>query len=125
MLYSLRRGLRNLRTFFWAVWRFETWDYDGLLGLMEAAMLQMRNRHRTQRITADHAKLAKQLTVCTELIKRLRADNYFENAGYNGEAWRSVPQARASRIVAHATYMQKQDVDYFCRMFRNVQCWWD
>jgi hypothetical protein len=124
--YTAYYGICSLFAFFKAVWRFNTCDFAGLLVLIETATRLMRDHHRYNGVTVDAPKVARQLTVVSELCRRLREDNYLQNAGYgDGEAWSRMTEFRRKQVAKHACKMQQQDADYLGKMFKSVNTWWD
>jgi hypothetical protein len=111
---------------FWPVLRhFQSYDYSGLLLCIEVATKDMAAYHRTHGHTVSRMRIGQQLAVVSELCKRLNADGYFDNAGYDPRTWRDRPDYECHRIATHAGYMEKQDAAYLGRMFRYINHWWD
>lgn len=123
-IYDVIEGSQNIKTFWLAVWRFRAFDYVGLLSLMECAARQMRDLHRDHGNTLGRERIAQQLTVVAELCRRLREDDYLENAGYRDRRKWNTDQNK-SFIVKHAQAMAKNDALYLGHMLRKVQHWWD
>jgi hypothetical protein len=121
--YDLKNGILNLITFFEAVWWFHSWDEDGMLHLLEISAREMRKQQELGIHVGDE-KQARRLLIVETLCKRLRADRYFENAGYDNKRWKEVPDFERSRIAKHAGYMPTQDARYLGQMLRFVQHWW-
>ncbi len=121
--YAVYR-FRNVARFGRIVWDFQRGDYSHLLQLMEVALREMRDQHRDFPITADASECAKQLTIAAELCRRIREDNYFENAGYEFTTWRSLPEAEKLRIAKHAEAMAVNDCAELGKSFRRVRHWW-
>ena len=122
--WDFKNGILNLFTFFEAVWWFRSWDWTGLVELIEVSAREMRFAQE-HGIHTNSDRYAKQLKIVEALCKRLRADEYFENAGYQQEHWNSLPEHRCSQIAKHSVYMAAQDAAYLGRMLRFVQCWWE
>jgi len=122
--WDVRNGVNNLFIFFEAVWWFRSWDWSGLAELIEVAAKQMRRAQENGCHTGSE-RYAKQLLVVQNLCRRLREDNYFENAGYNDKTWKQMPEFRTRQIARHSTYMSQQDALYLGKMFKFLQCWWE
>lgn len=118
--WDIRTGIRNLWIFFEAVWWFRSFDSSGLLELMQIATRKMADcQKRGYHVGAD--KYARQLTVASELCRRLRADTYFEMSGYREcmtDFEKGVTFKRADEVA-------KNDAVYLGKLFRFVQHWWD
>jgi hypothetical protein len=121
--YDIKNGLQNLGTFFEAVWWFRSWDWTGMVQLLEVSAREMRKQQELGIHVGDD-KQARRLLVVETLCRRLRADNYFENAGYDSEQWENVPDFERSRIAKHSGYMPQQDARYLGQMLRFLQHWW-
>lgn len=107
-----------------AVWHFDTCDYAPLMRLVHVATKEMARLYKEHGHVVDSEKIARQLTVVSELCKRIEADDHFTNAGYNPKTWRDLPDCERQRIVKHTEYMAKQDAAYLGKMMARVQCWW-
>lgn len=111
--WDLKNGIGNLIVFFEAVWWFRSWDWTGLVGLIEVSAREMRGSIEAN--TVKHVrweKDARQLLILEELCKRLRDDNYFHNAGYDPKTWERRPDFECRKIAEHASYMSSQDAVY-------------
>lgn len=122
--WDIRTGIRNVYRFFPEVWWHRSFDSDGMLAFIEksATLLEktIENGH-----LANGERYAKQLMQVRVLCRRLRADDYFRNAGYDPYIWESIPGYRATQIAQHSHYMAKQDAERLGKMFKFVQHWWD
>lgn len=124
--YDIRNGLSNIPLFFEAVWHFRSWDSDGLLEIIQVATKEMSRCHKEFGHCMNSEKTAKQLIAASELCRRLREDNYFENAGYRqGESWDNLPEYQKTQIARHSALVSKNDAIYLGKLFRFVQGWWD
>lgn len=69
---------------------------------------------------------AKHLRTCATLLRRLQADDYFANAGYEESTWGTLPERQKSWAARHATYMARQDSRYLGLLLgKYLQDWWD
>jgi hypothetical protein len=116
--------VRFLRLFAYSIWHFDTCDYAPLLRIIHVATKEMARLYREHPLVVGAEKTAKQLTVVSELCKRLEADDYFENAGHDGDSWQRLPDHRQRQIAKHAEYMAKQDTEYLGKMLTRVRYWW-
>jgi hypothetical protein len=122
---TLKNGVRNVCVFFFAVWHFEPGDYTGLLALMEIATRIMRDHHERSRRFVGVESVIRQLTVTTELCKRLREDNYIENAERSFGDYFSLASVQRKLLWQHEETMKKQDAEYLGKMLRFVRSWWN
>ena len=120
--WDIKRGVRNLFIFFDAVWWFHSFDYTGMLRLLEVSAHQMRLSLKAH-VGAE--KDIKQLIIVETLARRLREDDYFANAGYDSKKWNTFSDEEHCRISNHASYMSKQDAEFLGHTMRFVQHWWD
>lgn len=123
--YDLKNGIHAYWVFRKTVWHFRSWDFSGLLKLMETATSEMYCCHRDYAHYVGAERTAKQLLIVRELCKRLREDKYFKKAGYDSQNWDYFDDFDKSRIVKHSVYMAEQDAVYLGKMMRHVQKWWD
>lgn len=122
--YTTKYGVRNLWIFFRAVWYFRSWDYTGLLELMWISARELRSSQELNRHVGSE-KETKRLLIVETLCKRLYADEYFRNAGYQRDRWKDLTDSRQSWIAKHSSYMAKQDAIYLGKMMKFIQHWWD
>lgn len=97
-----------------------------MVELLEVSAREMQrsielNDVKHARWERDH----KHLLIVEELCKRLRADNYFHNAGYDPETWKIRSDFERRKIVEHSSKMAQQDAIYLGKMFKFVQHWWN
>jgi len=123
-IWGLRMRLRNLWIFADAVWHFDTCDYAPLLRLIHVATVEMRDMYRHHGRVVDSDKIARQITVVSELCKRMEREEYFDNAGYSRSDWGLLPDKEKQRIARHATYMMRQDAQYLGKTMAKIQSWW-
>lgn len=123
--FTLYYGVRNIRLFWRAVWRFETCSEHSLLELIELATGEMAKHHREHGVTMDREKVGTQLATTSQLCRRLQDNKYFQRAGYDRKTWHTIPDFEQVRIVEHSHYMQRQDVDHLSKMFHHINSWWD
>lgn len=124
--WDLKNGIGNLVTFFEAVWWFRSWDWTGMVSLLEVSAREMRGSIEVN--TVKHVRWerdARQLLIVESLCKRLRDDDYFRRAGYNRKTWKTVPDFERTRIAQHSGYMAQQDAVYLGKILKNVQHWWN
>lgn len=122
--YQLRRGVRNVVRWAPVIWNDEDCDWSGLAWVMEWKLRRMADCElHSYHTTALRDR--KQLLTCAELLKRMNADEYFENAGYRPETWHSLPDHVGTRIVKHSMYMAQQDQRYLGLLIgKYLQNWW-
>lgn len=122
--HSCRQGIHNLRVFGKAVWNFCSYDYTGMLKLMELAAGEMEQCQRLGHHSKSE-KYAQQLLVVRCLCHRLIDEEHFENAGVGGKDWRQKTEWERQQLARHASNMAKWDAEYLGRLLRFVQHWWD
>ena len=121
--WDIRNGVRNLCTFFEAVWWFRSWDWSGMVHLLEVSARELHKDQMLGRHVGSE-KEARRLLVVAELCTRLRDDSYFEQAGYNPKTWKTLPDSCKKRAIKHSAYMAGHDAEYLGRMLRFVHHWW-
>lgn len=118
--WDIRNGLRNLPVFFSAVWWFRSWDYTGLLSLMEVAAREMARCQQHGHLVGAPKK-ARQLTVLAELCRRLQEDNYADMHGYR----EGLTDFELREVFKRSDASAMNDCLYIGRLFRFVRHWWD
>ena len=113
--YDFTNGIRQLLRWIPIIWFDADFDWEYLAALMEAKLRWMAadcDRWPTARAELDK----RQMLVCAALLKRLRADDYFENAE------RSMPGPVAAK---HAHQMQQSDKLYLGLVLgKHLNYWW-
>jgi hypothetical protein len=82
MLYSIKRGLRNIVRWLPVIWHDEDYDWDYLAKVMEVKMKWMSKHFKDNARVVDSIQMSKELMICSELLRRLREDN-FNGKDYN------------------------------------------
>lgn len=121
--WDIRTGLRNIPKFFSAVWGFRSWDWTGMVELLQISAREMR-KAQEEGIHVGDARESRRLRMVEELCRRLLEDSYFTKAGYDPETWQDLPDHECRRIAEHSGYMEKQDARYLGSLLRFVQHWW-
>lgn len=76
---TIWKFFRNIWIFRKALWAYRSWDYSGLLNLMETATKDMSNAHENHGHFVRSKDTAKELRVLSHILKRVREDNYTED----------------------------------------------
>lgn len=127
---TISLGISNLWRFRKVVWRFDRCDYAHLLQLISFGAKEIASHHKEHPIVTDADRIAKELTIVSELCRRLADDDYFLLAS-GAKDWldvramlKGMNSKQKSRIFAHQEYLAKQDVAYLGKAFKRVRCWW-
>src|SRR4051812_6087456 len=96
--WDFRHGIHNLWRWLPVIW-FDhdfDWAFTGLILEIKLRRLAdcMENGYHL-----NGARDAKQARTCAALLKRLRDDDYFDNAGYDQQTWKSKPDHEQRRIA--------------------------
>ena len=132
---------------FWipVIWKDRDWDYDFLLKLMEVKIRKMKKFFEEDGVAIHSKKELKEMGIASGLLKRLREEDYTRYLhNKHDEKWgrlelknnriernnvpeekREIERKEFKDIMDHEDYMVKQDLDYFCKMFKKVRRWWD
>lgn len=122
LYYNLKHGVSNFWHFGKVIWRFRSWDYFYLLDVIEALTSRMAYEYESDAIQYSRSRrTARELKKVAFLCRRLSADEYIENAGYDP----NLPDHKRRRIFDHADYMAKQDIEYLGRTLRSIRSWWE
>lgn len=126
--YKLRKSL----------WYYRSWDYGGLLYLMEEATKDMHECHKNHGNLVRSEDTAKELLIVSILLKRIRGDNYVnEVQGYEakegklfgGEFYQkpnTLPSIKYKRFYKMREAVKQNDLDLVCKLMKTkLQSWWD
>lgn len=126
--------MRNVLRYLPVIWHDSEADYDGLLEFMEVKLRSMREWQKPGLTlgSVNAPKHYRQLTICSELCRRLREDDYYRNAGYAGrrdpedrrDKWSAYSPAKQQRIARHSHYMQMQDQRMLGEVMGKHLLWW-
>lgn len=118
-------GVRNLWRWLPVIWFDADFDWDHTAQILEIKLRRLAD-HMANGHHLRGARDAKQARTCAELLKRLQADDYFGNAGYDPKTWGSLPDYRQRQIAQHAKAMANQDQRYLGLLLGKYLCnWWD
>jgi hypothetical protein len=72
--YTIRRGIKNVVRWTPVIWNDEDFDWCNLAWVMEWKMRQMSKHFSQHGVCVNREKVAKELLICAELLRRLRED---------------------------------------------------
>lgn len=132
--------IRSVWLFRKALWNYRSWDYTGLLYLMETATKDMSECHKNHGHLVRSEQTAKELRVLSNLIKRVREDNYTEDkvelVNTGKKSWMSgwefvqkkntLPNYNAKSFYKLTQKQRQNDLKLVCKMMeRKLFSWWD
>ena len=123
--HNIWHGIKNIFRWLPIVWFDRDWDWTFLGEIMEyklrrMADVELHGHHVTSLRDRKHQ------LICAELLRRMMADNYFDNAGYDPSIWPDLPAHRQVWIAKHSNEMAKQDQRYLGMMLgKYLMNWWD
>jgi len=143
ILSEIKSGFKNLFTWLPIIWRDRNWDYMFLLRIM-LFKLQLMEKY------LENEQESRKLHVCSLLLQRLVEDEYetklfdlhekkWGKAKFDIYPTLTVTYEKVTtekdkkqelkdlqKLVNHANYLQHQDLEYFCKLFRkHVFTWWN
>lgn len=137
---TIWKFFRSVWLFRKALWNYRSYDYSGMLHLMETATKDMSECHKNYGNLVRSDKTAKELQIVSNLLKRVREDNYTEDKidfvktdrkGWMG-GWEFVQKKNTlpsynAKSFYHLTRKQKHnDLKLVCKMLeRKMFTWWD
>lgn len=143
LVYTIRvadiwKYFRNLYVFHKALWYYRSWNYEGLLYLMEEATKDMHNCHKNHGHLVRSEDTAKELLIVSTLLKRIREDKYTDEVqGWSpkeGSLWNggfyqkpnTLPSINAKSFYKMREAVKKNDLDYLCKILnRKLFTFWD
>lgn len=126
-VYKLRKSL----------WYYRSWDYGGLLYLMEEATKDMHECHKNHGHLVRSEDTAKELLIVSTLLKRIREDNYTDEVqgwehkegNWGGSFYQkpnTLPSIDAKSFYKMREAVKKNDLDYLCKILnRKLFTFWD
>lgn len=149
---TIKKILRLIR-FAPAIYRWEPWDFCYTYELMEHIFGELHNFYSNPKnvhmIDSSRLKIVKEILIAKILLKRLREDEYDdpEYTAIKKPEWihHPLPDNKCTRLEFkfdseehEKTYrkmmarhferearLQKQDLDYFGKIFKKTPGWWD
>lgn len=143
IIWSIRTAniwkfFRNLWLFRKALWNYRSWDYHGLLDLMQTATYDMHKLHRDHGHLVRSEETAKELLVLSELLKRIREDKYIDSVqGYKSEEGKlfdgeffqkpnTLPSIKSKNFYKMREQAKKNDLSLACKLIeRKLFTFWD
>lgn len=135
---TIWKYFRNLYVFRKALWNYRSYDYSGLLMLMETATKDMHECHRDYGHHVGSDKTAKELLIVSTLLKRIREDEYMnqtqgwkQNEGelFGGEFYQipnTLPSIESKKFYKMRERMRKDELELVCKiMSKKTLSWWD
>ena len=121
MLRIIQRFWFNLcRVCDWipVIWNNHEFDHSYILIIMKKKLERQRDFFNSKyAMSADAKSQAKKIHVCVLLLDRLLNIDY--DIVHKKPGW-------FGREYKYECYMEKQDLDYLCKMLnKHLFCWWD
>lgn len=116
--FDITNGFRNLWRWIPIIWYDADYDWEYLAAVMEFKLRAMSKRAGDARIVMSWHDTERRCLICAELLKRLRADDYFENA--------QIRFGNTGMAVKHANAVSKHDKRYLGELIgKYLDYWWD
>ena len=112
-------GLKNLIRWLPYIWEDRDWDWIYLARLMRFKIVEMACHFDEYGHHVDSDKCAKQMRICSELLRRMEEQPYYDNADarYPG---------RKSKWAQHIAMQEKQDDELLSKLLsKHMRSWWD
>jgi hypothetical protein len=115
---DIYRGIANVIRWAPVIWYDADFDWDYLANVMEYKLRRMANWFDEwgNHVNAEHD--ARQMRVCAELLKRLRDDDYWENAKIRFGATAQASKYAGRHAANDQAYLGKT-------IGKHLRCWWD
>jgi hypothetical protein len=121
-----------------ALWSYRSWDYSGLLLLMETATKDMHECHKNYGHLVRSEDTAKELLIVSTLLKRIREDKYtdevqgyesVEGKMFGGSFYQkpnTLPSVKAKKFYKMRQAVKQSDLDCLCKILkRKLFTFWD
>lgn len=135
---TIWKYFKNMWLFRKAMWHYKSYDYSGLLYLMETATKDMHECHRDHGHLMRSEETAKELLVVSTLCKRLREDNYTDEVqGFEckGNSWRdgefyqkpnTLPSIKYKQFYKMRERVKQNDLELLCKILKTkLLSFWD
>jgi hypothetical protein len=122
--YDIHQGVGSLIAWWPLIWNDRDWDHAYLLDILALKLRRMSDLQRDYGNGVNHMRYSRQLLVCSVLCKRIRDDNYYEEAekafgksrDKNGHHW----------YITMAMANQKHEQELLGKMIgKYISYWWD
>ena len=108
IFHSIVKGIKNLIRWAPVIWDDEDFDWEYLAKIMKVKMRWMSSQaHEWGGV--DNEKMARELLICAELLKRLRGDDISDS-----RFW-----------YIHHTRMKEWQQMLGRMIGKHLRCWWD
>ena len=120
------------------IWKDREFDHSYFLQILSFKLEKMEKFYRSKYTTvADALKCAKEIHICKLLCDRLIKNNYHDMLGRKIEMYydkclkfKTLDEGHQFGIcknwVHYEDYMQKQDLEYLCKLLqKHLRSWWD
>lgn len=119
-LRRLKKGLSNLKAYFWIIWNDRDWDYEYLLELMVFKLKRMESTIRNG-CSVDADKDADDIKKTYELLEKVIEDDYLKSDNYKTLS----PDLRREAYM-NEVYKKISDLRQAFRIIENkLFNWWD
>ena len=116
--YDVTQGIRSFVRWFPIIWKDRDWDWVFLARMMERKLTWMADNEEKNGHHLTSLRDAHRQRVCSALLRRMIADDYYENA----EKAFGCSQSAAH----HCAMMEKQDLALLGKMLgKYMKHWWD
>lgn len=135
---NIWKYFRNLYVFHKALRQYRSYDYSGLLLLMQTATKDMHECHKNHGHLVRSEDTAKELLLVSTLLKRIREDKYtdevqgyksVEGKMFGGEFYQvpnTLPSINAKKFYKMRQAVKQNDLDYLCKILkRKLFTFWD
>ncbi len=134
---SIWKFIHNLWVFRKALWNFRSWDYTGLLRLMEIASYEMHKCHKNHGHLIRSDDTAKELLIFSALCKRIREDEYTDDKqefvkgkGVFGGSFvqkpNTLPSCKSKSFYKLCNRMKRNDMELLGKLIsRKLDQFWD
>lgn len=118
--YDIHQGIKRLIIYFPIIWRDRDWDWYFLADLMEFKLRRMQKVMERGHFVKSN-KCARQIQICAELCKRLKADDimlyYYDRRHGKPEGWYGAMCKREKHIQQFYT-------EYLGKIMGKYLLWW-
>lgn len=114
--YDIINGVKNLYRWIPIIWFDMDFDWVFLAALMEVK-LRFMVKNTDYWMVADKKKAKRNMLVCAELLKRLKNDNYYEDA---------CKVFKGKNAALHSIVCMNNDQKYLGKILgKYLNHWWD
>ncbi len=114
-------GIKNIYQWSYILYTDRDWDYNFLYLILEFKVKRMRIFFENSNISVDDESIAKELSICELLLKRLIEEHYFQS-----NRFKELKKISPKLAYKWEAQIVKQDKEMLFNILkRKIDTWWN